>query len=848
MANAVLRLAGDRALLLQMGQAAQSEVTVRFGRDAYVRQMRAVYDGLLSEPAPAARRMVLPARRDMSATARSDLKIAYFCWHFPVPSETFVLNELRLLREQGYDVRVFCKQSPYPDFKPDFDIEWERVRDADELAKRLTETGRTAVHAHFVYPTVTDMVWPACEKAEVPFTCIAHAQDIFRYRNAAKNRISEFARSPYCRKIFTLSRFHRRYLESRGVPRDKLMINSNCVDPDLFAGGKVEKRESRQTRSVCAVSRFAEKKGLDRLIRAGKLLEEDGITINLYGYGELEDSYKELIEKEKITNVKLHGPVKGRDALLAVFREHDLFACPSVRAQDGDMDGIPTTLMEAIAAGLPVLTTDIAGIPDLVSDNITGLVCNPTPRELAYKIRRFYDLPDSAVSCIISNAEERMRRNHNGPDLVENLLRVWSNETIDLMIVSWNNLVQLSEIIRRLYKFTSLPFHLIVCDNGSDRETLSHLLSVYGAHDNFTLVLNRENAYVGPGTNICLDQGRSDYAIYVCGKEGMTTNYGWEKTFVSYMNANPDVGQAGTLCYSPSYLHGRDYPVAQELFGKFRNPNFAKDNPDREFSHVQGGFFILRRKMIDQIGGFSDAVPHSSTDVEFSYYVESCGWKLGEVPGLMALFNKTRPGLLHRIDESHIALHPPALNDLAALDSIARCEVNHCNVCGQQSSTFSDLEGEAICPHCTSTRRARSIHRALSESILLYRRLLALAVDVPESIEGFWREQFQGRVNSGHDFDAELTRAGRTDLANGRLQVVLLNELPEDVSAADRRLAEAARLLSAGGTLFVAGGPGGPEFTDRLARLGLVAKAKKRYASGVSHYDWHPVLEFTRSG
>ena len=113
-ANAVLRLANDRDLKVKMGARAQDEVTIKFGRDAYARQMRAVYDGLLAEPAPAQKRMVLPARGDLDPIPRDTLRIAYFCWHFPVPSETFVLNELRLLRSQGYDVRVFCRQSPYP--------------------------------------------------------------------------------------------------------------------------------------------------------------------------------------------------------------------------------------------------------------------------------------------------------------------------------------------------------------------------------------------------------------------------------------------------------------------------------------------------------------------------------------------------------------------------------------------------------------------------------------------------------------------------------------------------------------------------------------------------------------
>lgn len=448
---------------------------------------------------------------------------------------------------------------------------------------------------------------------------------------------------------------------------------------------------------------------------------------------------------------------------------------------------------------------------------------------------------------MIETASEHIRSGYNTEHLVENLVRVWAGETIDLMIVSWNNLAQTSEVIRRLYKYTSLPFHLIICDNGSDRPALAHLMELYGARDNVTILLNRDNAFVGPGTNLCLAEGQSDYAIYVCGKEGMTTKYGWETAFIRYMNAHPAVGQAGTLCYSPSYLFGRDYPKAQALWDQFRNREFALENPDRSFSHVQGGFFALRRKMIDEIGGFSNDVPHNSTDVEFSYYVESCGWELGEVPGMMALFNKTRPGLFHRIDEHMGALHPPMLEDLPALDAIARREVYHCNACGQQSTSFSDLDGAAVCPNCGAGRRARALHRVLAESILLYRRLPALGVNIPQAIEPFWREQFQGRICGSAELLPELAEKGRTDFADARLQLVMLNSaLGSDRTAEEHLLTEAARILAPGGTLMIAGSGDRARLTARLKELGFAETAVKRYASSVSHYDWLPVLVYTR--
>lgn len=843
-------LARDRARLERMGAAARAEAEERFGRKAYVAQMRVAYDKVLStEGAP--QKMVLHARADLEPTPRSQMKVAYFMWHFPVPSETFVLNELRILRAMGIDVRVFCRQSPYPDFKPDFDIEWERVRDPEHLAERLLSTGRSIVHSHFVFPTVTNMVMPACEKAQIPFTFIAHAQDIFRYRNDAQNRIGEVSRSRWCRKVLVPSRFHFRYLAARGVPKDKMMLSANGCDDSLYAEGRIANRAARPFRRIVAIHRFTEKKGLIHLIRAGKLLAGQGIQIALYGYGDLEQQYRDVVVQEGITNVEFCGSVTNREAMLEVFRGADLFACPSIRASDGDMDGIPTVIMEAMSAGLPVITTAISGIPDLVDDGITGIICEANPQSIAARICDYYALPEAAVEAIIENGLDRIRQNYNSERLVEGMMRVWANETVDLMIVSWNNLPELAEVTRRLIANTSLPYHLVICDNGSRAATLAYLINFQAENDRVTLILNRDNAYVGPGTNICLEHGRSDYAIYVCGKEGMTLRKGWELPLVHYMNANPRVGQGGTLCYSPSYLRGRDYPAGVPLFDKFRNKEFAERHPDRIFSHVQGGFFVLRRQMIDEVGAFSTEVPHNYTDVEFSYFVESSGWELGETPGLKALFNKTRPSLFHRIDESVGAVHPPMLADLFALDAIANAEVCHCNICAKQFPAFIAEGGESVCPNCGADRRARSVHRYLADSNLLFQRLPALGVNLPTGLQEFWQAQFQGRVmDIGELVEALQGSADRLDFNDGRLKVILLNGLFDAAIDSDTRvrvLAEAHRLMPADGVCIMTGGGIDTAAEAIIECAGLRLIERRRHVSRVTHYDWHPVYIYEKS-
>src|SRR5690606_17513149 len=134
---------------------------------------------------------------------------------------------------------------------------------------------------------------------------------------------------------------------------------------------------------------------------------------------------------------------------------------------------------------------------------------------------------------------------------------------------------------------------------------------------------------------------------------------------------------------------------------------------------------------------------------------ESRGWQLGSAPGLLSLYNKTRPGIFSRLDEHVGAIHPPRLEDLRQVDAIAAGTSRHCNVCEWSGAAF-DGDG-ALCPECGSEPADRTLYRFLAESMLTYRRLPALGLGVGEAMHGIWRKQFQGQL---HGFaDGEALRA-----------------------------------------------------------------------------------------
>jgi hypothetical protein len=681
------------------------------------------------------------------------------------------------------------------------------------------------------------MVWPACTGSGIPFTFIAHAQDIFVRENDARNRVGEITRSMACLRMLALGRFHREYLLERGVPDEKVMILHQGIDCSLHPLRPSGKARGRK---LIAVQRFVEKKGLDRLILAAARLREEGVAVSLYGYGPEEDRLRELAAQSGAGNVSFMGPISGRQELLAALSDADLCVAPSVRTSSGDMDGIPTILIEAMAAGVPVLATPLASIPDLVVPGVTGFVAEDAdPATLAARIREALAAPAARIDAIVHAARKRIEQRFNTSRQVPALVRLWCGQTIDIIIVSWNNLPELREVITRVFRFTRMPFHLIVCDNASEPDVREFLYELQRERDNVTVIDRGLNSYVGPGTNCAIEHGRSDYIVYLCGKEGFILQQGWERSITHYMDAHPEAGLAGTLGYSPTYLRGADYPRGIELFEKFRNREFAAASPEREFRHVQGGLFVVRRLMYEEIGGFSEEVPQQYTDVEYSYYAESCGWQLGEIPELLALYSKTRPPLASRFTEQVLAVHPPRLAELPQLDGVVEGRLALCNVCLSFLAEGFDEKGN--CPECGASPAARTLMRALAESTLMYRRLKALVVQPPAGIENLLAQQFQGRQLTYEQMLHEISVCGKIDNRAGSLDIACLGRRTVPLPASGAVTDELARVLDPGATLYV---------DDTAVEIVQDARFRHvrelRYASRAAGYDWRPLHVFVR--
>lgn len=202
-----------------------------------------------------------------------------------------------------------------------------------------------------------------------PVSCTVHAFDIFtRSRGALRMRLLR------CRFIVAISRFNIEFLERLcGQDVAKLCSVVHC-GIDLAKFNSI-KRGPMAGNMVC-VAKLIEKKGYDTAIRACDVLNKMGIDFKyrIVGDGPLGPHLKALVKQLGLNDrVEFLGR-RPNDQLLTLFGEACLFLMPCKTARNGDMDGIPVAMMEAMACRVPVVSTMISGIPELVENGVNGML------------------------------------------------------------------------------------------------------------------------------------------------------------------------------------------------------------------------------------------------------------------------------------------------------------------------------------------------------------------------------------------------------------------------------------------------------------------------------------------
>ena len=354
-------------------------------------------------------------------------RLAYLFERFPSFTQTFCYREIGEVRRQGFAPAIFSVRRPLNEPAQDWDpaivrevhylprdedlvaevdralrkgklparvaheiAAWGRQTDflrlyqAAWLGPRLQALDVRHVHAHFAGLAARTAYWIQ-RFFGVGFSFTAHANDIFAPKPF---RISLGTLVGAARAVVAVSDFGANFLREK-FPEDARKIERvyNGIELDRFEPAE----RSERPPAIISIGRLIEKKGFRDLIEACRLLQERELDFRceIVGEGPLEGTLQAQIAAAGLTKtVVLTGPLAQAEIIERLARSA-LFVLPCVAEKDGGMDNLPTVVMEAMAAHLPVVSTHVAGIPEMVLDGETGLlVPEHQPVALANAIER----------------------------------------------------------------------------------------------------------------------------------------------------------------------------------------------------------------------------------------------------------------------------------------------------------------------------------------------------------------------------------------------------------------------------------------------------------------------------
>lgn len=365
-------------------------------------------------------------------------KIAYIMSRFPHLPETFILREMTALAESGWQISLYPlilqeQEIVHPEAKSwlaqaknlpflSWDVlvangrylkqnpvrfisvwirtlkeNWQSFNfflralallpKAAYAAHLMQQEGIDHIHAHYAsHPAL--VAWIIHQLTGIPYSMTVHAHDIFVRTAMLKTKLQDVT------FVAAISEFNREYLANLlgDWVCDKIHIVHCGILPENYHPHTNELR-SDQPIEIISIGSLQPYKGQKYLIEACAYLREQGIPFRcrIIGEGEERDNLEQQISEHQLgSQVKLLG-AKTQEEVATLLRTAHCYIQPSIITETGKMEGIPVSIMEALACDLPVVATQLSGIPELVRADETGyLVPSADASALAAAIIQIY--------------------------------------------------------------------------------------------------------------------------------------------------------------------------------------------------------------------------------------------------------------------------------------------------------------------------------------------------------------------------------------------------------------------------------------------------------------------------
>jgi glycosyltransferase involved in cell wall biosynthesis len=350
------------------------------------------------------------AQIQISAETMNRKTIAYILAEFPSQTETFILKEALFINEsiplyiialkKGNSLRnnrvysifgdkliyipqwrswkillhavlnvgVLYREITFAGFKNSL-RQMKVLLIASFVSEKITNLPIQHIHAHFAnYPT--DVAMMISRLSSLPFSFTAHANDIYVNPVALPEKIRKAT------FVTTCTEYNKNRLDVMTTPAasGKIHLVYHGVDTNYWKFHQL--KPVGNPVCILTIGRLVEKKGMIYLLETVSILLKKGVAVQLHivGKGIEEQQLKCFCRKfgleQSVVFMGWQSPIQIKD----LYVHSDIFVLPSVVAPDGDMDGIPNVILEAMSVGMPVISTPVSGIPEVIQNGFNGLL------------------------------------------------------------------------------------------------------------------------------------------------------------------------------------------------------------------------------------------------------------------------------------------------------------------------------------------------------------------------------------------------------------------------------------------------------------------------------------------